>query len=331
MAPFFPRLEALGDDLPDSSSLQGGHDSDRQSNSSLLVSEATSNGSCGGNEVSSKPRLLIVSRHAERVDFTFGNWIPVCFDSDGNYSRKDLNQPKLLPKRANCQDYFKDSPLTTIGLTQATLTGDALQEAGVSFSHAYASPSFRCVQTCTNILKAMGLSDKLKINIEPALFEWMRWYQGKGNQPQLMTPAQLKQHGYNINLDYKSLMTQQEVLACGTETNETCEQYYERSQLVSNYVLKTVTGNVLFVAHAASIDTCTRQLTGKPPRNEQDLVSFVLDIPYCGISAAEESPATKEWSLVKPPILTLQHTANQRYDWKLLRNDKFSSLKKTPK
>lgn len=61
-------------------------------------------------------------RHAERIDFTFGSWVPFCFDESEKYARQDLNMPECLPVRHDGpQGYLKDSPLTNIGIYQALM------------------------------------------------------------------------------------------------------------------------------------------------------------------------------------------------------------------
>ncbi|XP_022238405.1 protein UBASH3A homolog isoform X2 [Limulus polyphemus] len=228
-------------------------------------------------------RKLFIIRHAERVDFTFGAWIPKCFDCSGKYVRQNLNMPSSVPVRSGGpQAFFKDCPLTNIGLHQATLTG-------------------------------MGQTD-LAINLEPGLFEWLGWYQD--GMPEWMTMEELKNCRFNINEKYKPVITENEI----RNKNESGEEYYMRSYYVTQTLLEKSCQpgqTLLLVGHAATLDTCTRQLTGHPPRSSNDIVHRVHGIPYCAVATAEEDENGK-WALVCPPVLPLTHTANMGFDWKHL-------------
>ena len=58
-------------------------------------------------------------------------------------------------------------------------------------------------------------------------------------------------------------------------------------QPVNTYNLLQATeeagGNVLLVGHAATLDTCSRQLVGREPRQVNELMSIVRKVrPSCG-------------------------------------------------
>lgn len=116
-----------------------------------------------------------------------------------------------------------------------------------------------------------------------------------------------------------------------------------------------LTGNtVLIVAHASSLEACTRQIQGLSPQNSKDFVQVVrkvssalsqmlllspscthplpvpacslfisctsvlscLQIPYLGFCACEEMGETGVWQLVDPPILPLTHGPNHSFNWR---------------
>ncbi|KAK4885319.1 hypothetical protein RN001_001590 [Aquatica leii] len=262
--------------------------------------------------VSSAPQKLFIMRHGERVDFTFGTWIPYCFDETGIYVRKDLNMPLQLPiRQLGPRGYMKDTPLTQIGIHQALLTGEALRNAYVDITHVFSSPSFRCVQTCDAVLRGLGKKDSLKIKLEPGLFEWLVWY--PESLPDWLTPEELVTANYNIDLEYKPVVPQTELM----ETHETCEEFYMRSAFVTQKIVSSSTsGNILLVAHACSLDVCSRDLLGCAPRASGEMTKLLSKVPYCGLLTLCHSNG--KWDMVETPCPPITHTNNQRFDWKVL-------------
>lgn len=252
-------------------------------------------------------------RHGERVDFTFGPWVPYCFDNDGNYIRKDLNMPQTVPKRNNSPKSFQhDCPLTNVGIYQATLLGESLKESKAKIHSVFCSPSLRCVQTCDAVLKGLGIAKKVQINIEPGLFEWLVWY--PDSIPEWLTIEELLAAGYNICKDYKPFVSVDEL----EDGRESCEQFYHRSSFVTKSALKfSKNGNVLLVGHAATLDVCSREILGLKPRPPQELTKLLHKVPYCSFIAVRHEESNDKWEVVEPPCQPMTHSNNQRFDWKV--------------
>ncbi|KAG1958799.1 ubiquitin-associated and SH3 domain-containing protein B [Pimephales promelas] len=260
-------------------------------------------------------RTLFVCRHGERMDVVFGkHWITQCFDAKGRYVRSNLNMPPSLPARSGgYRDYDKDCPITVFGSTQARLVGEALLESNSVVDFVYCSPSLRCVQTAHNILRGLQKDGKTKIRVEPGLFEWTKWVSGT-SLPAWIPTADLAAANLSVDTTYRP-----HIPISKLAVSESYETYISRSFQVTREILSECNnpGNtVLIVAHASSLEACTRQIQGLSPQNSKDFVQVVRKIPYLGFCACEEMGETGVWQLVDPPILPLTHGPNHSFNWR---------------
>lgn len=260
-----------------------------------------------------KGRQVFVVRHGERVDFTFGTWIPYSFDDAGMYVRKDLNMPKSLPQRKP-DLWQQDSPLTNLGCYQARSSGETLKEAGVCIDRVFSSPAFRCIQTATSIMEGLGLREKVPVQIEPALFEWLGWYPEVS--PEWMSSDELIAAGYNVSKTYTPFISEEDLKQ---RRNEMYVDYYRRSAALAEHLVKNTDGNILIVGHAATLDSCTRPLVCPsaelPPL--RDLMTKLVNISFCSVVTVE-STDDGAWKLGNPPCGHFTNTRNDRFDWNTL-------------
>lgn len=258
-------------------------------------------------------RKIYIMRHGERVDFTFGDYVPHCFDAAGNYTQKDLNMPESFPVKKNgVASWSKDSPLTNVGVFQAQLVGAGLKKSGVKIDSVYCSPAYRCVQTCDALLDGLGVKSSLKIFIEPCLFEWLAWYQD--GVPDFYDPHELQQLGFNIDTNYQPILS---LDGLKSKLSENIDEFYDRNCQLSEMVAKDNSlGNALFVGHAITLDTCTRKIRNKKLRQPSEIARLMHKIPYCSLISIE-SPKTNAsvWEFAEPPFCQITHTNNQRFDW----------------
>nr|XP_033775121.1 ubiquitin-associated and SH3 domain-containing protein B isoform X2 [Geotrypetes seraphini] len=270
-------------------------------------------------KVNSQPslqkRCLFVCRHGERMDVVFGKyWLSQCFDAKGRYVRTNLNMlPSLPPRSGGYRDYEKDAPITVFGCMQARLIGEALLESNTVIEYVYSSPSLRCVQTAHNILKGLQQESKMKIRVEPGLFEWTKWVSGT-TLPAWIPPVELNAANLSVDTTYRPHIPVSKLVV-----SESYDTYISRSFQVTKEILsecKSKGNNMLIVAHASSLEACTRQLQGLLPQNAKDFVQVVRKIPYLGFCSCEELGETGLWQLTDPPILPLTHGPTGGFNWR---------------
>nr|XP_048721735.1 ubiquitin-associated and SH3 domain-containing protein A isoform X2 [Caretta caretta] len=190
-------------------------------------------------------RGLLVMRHGERVDHVFGkSWIQQCLTSDGKYHRADLNFPASLPKRRDSIKHFEyDPPLSCCGVFQSRLVGEALLEKQEAVSHVYCSPALRCIQTAQHVLEGLKLEQKVKIRVEPGLFEWTKWEANK-IIPSFMALTELTEATYNIDPSYRCTFPLSSLVP-----SESYEEYISRCSTVIKQIVSDCTRNDTFTGH----------------------------------------------------------------------------------
>ena len=201
--------------------------------------------------VQHEPQKLLVVRHAERVDSTFGaGWIDQVFDkTTGIYRRLNLNLPKKMVMRRDLKDFLFDPPLTELGLHECKMVGEELRAQGVEIHHVYASPALRCVQTADKILEGLQLRDQIPIRIEPCLFEFLKWYPTVPVKWPFLDFDELTKNGYNVDVSYKPFYPMESL-----RKDEDELMYYTRSHFIVTSILKNHQidgGNLLLIGHVS--------------------------------------------------------------------------------
>jgi ubiquitin-associated SH3 domain-containing protein len=190
----------------------------------------------------------------------------------------DLSR-ETLPFRASIRDFDLDPPLTYKGLKDSYHTGTVLKDKNIHISYCYSSPALRCVQTAAKILEGLQLQNKLKIRLEPGLFECTGWYTASETSnvltmPKFLTKKEFLENKYVIDKHYQEQMSVTDVSQLENEL-----EFYQRSHAVTASILKMheteyvtqiqqgqITAqqpmHILFIAHAPNLETCTRKLCG---------------------------------------------------------------------
>lgn len=58
------------------------------------------------------------------------------------------------------------------------------------------------INTCILLTAELKLERKIKVRVEPGIFEWTKWETGK-TTPALMTLEELKEANFNVSTEYR--------------------------------------------------------------------------------------------------------------------------------
>ncbi|KRZ48077.1 Protein UBASH3A -like protein [Trichinella nativa] len=258
-------------------------------------------------------RRVILLRNAERMDRIFPEWVDMAFNEQGKYRPYDLNQPLQIPFRSgDFWDYRFDSPITELGNIMSMMVGRTLKLSKQQPYKIFVSPSLRCIQTAHCLLKCLT-NKNLKMCIEPALFEWLSWYE---TLPNWLSEKDLLSAQYKIDVTYKPILSISEIRQHRNETSVEC---YQRCINAFKTIMSTQSenGNILFIVHSLTMDAITRYLNKADETNipQNEINSMGGNYPYCSILFYEELN-DKSWRLSPTvlPSITFMKFNNSLWD-----------------
>ena len=235
---------------------------------------------------------FFIMRHGERIDRYFGpNWYLSAFNEQNQYRPYHPNFPATLPYRSNRYVWALDTPLTSSGLQAAKQLGRNLALNRFQPTHVYSSPAMRCVLTTIQVLKGLGLENKIPIRIEPGLLEIGA---SRFGMSIFYQPMDWYKYGINVDRSYQPILRH-------IPSVENENEYYLRSKYVIRQIEKhhhnspSKFHNVLIVGHATSPDTLTWDLIGKQP-SVNDMYKNSLGINYLQMVAIERRQDNKSWA-----------------------------------
>ena len=152
------------------------------------------------------------------------------------------------------------------------------------------------------------------IRIEPGLFEWMGWYSAC---PAFLTPRQLKDNGFSIDVDYQPLSNYPPL-------QETQQNWYVRSAALVHLLLsdgqQQQQGNLLMVGHAGTHDTVTFSLlhgAWSPLQQElEEGVRHRLYSNYCGVARIKWDSG-RGWVVEDDSAFDMHNTSNEPFSFQL--------------
>jgi len=240
-----------------------------------------------------KGRRVFLMRNAERVDRIFPEWMSVAFVAGNKYRPYDMNLPlKLNPRAGFPESYRYDAPITELGAMTAQMIGRGFTANKLPAATILSSPALRCVQTASNIVKAMD--NKLRMGIETALFDFPGWYE---QVPIWMDDAEMNGIGIPVDGNYTPVETRD---AIHEHKSEAYIDFQKRVAANINNLLERQkdTNNLVLVTHGTTMDAIARGLLGQEPvaMSAEQMNALGSMFPFCSLVVFEEQDG--KWKMI---------------------------------